>query len=519
MKNSSGNSHGNTRANPLASHDYIVLLVLENRTFNNLFGFLDKKGTCNLLSSNVKHFCVDPNIPPTHEFVPTFTQKQESPPLDPIEEYQGIYECFTNQPWRFDSPQLSSLDHLPMTGFTTSYAKALREQKVEPSIELVQEIVNVLPPERIPILTFLAKHFALCDHYFADVCSNTLSNRAFLQSAHSQGMCTNQNYFGMVSWLHNQGLTLYDLLSEKKVPWKVYYDTHNVVPTSFLLNYPSTKHHKDHFHSLDQFFIDCEKHNLPSFSMIEPRFLAYPNDMHPCDSDSIQGHDSIMAAEKLIAQIYYTIQHLVYRRKILFIITFDEGGGLADHVPPPKCVSPYPIDFPCEMKFDFQRLGQRVPTLFISEQVPSCVIHTDLQHTSLIKTLLSRFDIHKSINPRDRHAPLYPNVFNPTLSRSWPMISLSTIPHLPLGMSWNRILIDSMSRWLSHFLFQDSTHDVIDTRLYYFEKCSQWLESLSTCSGSSCFSTPCVDVRFYLKTKVRSLCELETQHKQNMLHK
>ena len=117
----------------------------------------------------------------------------------------------------------------------------------------------------------------------------------------------------------------------------------------------------------------------------------------------------------------------------MFLITFDEGGGLFDHVPPPKAKPPschhddhddHHDEQSCnEMDFNFCLLGQRVPFLAISSSIrPQTIIKKQVQHSSLIRSLCKKFKIKNFINLRDRHAPLYPNqsLFRCKKPREWP---------------------------------------------------------------------------------------------------
>ena len=112
--------------------------------------------------------------------------------------------------------------------------------------------------------------------YFCDVPSCTLPNRAFLQAASSNGNVTNGGYSGISSWLTNPSLILFDILTEKDVPWKVYHDTKNVIPTSFVINFPHTSVSKAQFVPLEELFHDLEHGSLPAVSFCEPRFLGFP---------------------------------------------------------------------------------------------------------------------------------------------------------------------------------------------------------------------------------------------------
>jgi hypothetical protein len=68
----------------------------------------------------------------------------------------------------------------------------------------------------------------------------------------------------------------------------------------------------------------------------------------------------------------------------LLVIVYDENGGFYDHVPPPRAADDEP-----EM---FGSYGVRVPAIIVSPWIePRNVSHTVFDHTSIIKTILSRF--------------------------------------------------------------------------------------------------------------------------------
>jgi phospholipase C len=86
----------------------------------------------------------------------------------------------------------------------------------------------------------------------------------------------------------------------------------------------------------------------------------------------------------------------------LLVITFDEHGGCYDHVSPPAAVPPEPVQASGQIGFAFDRLGVRVPTVLVSAWVePGTVIHTPLQHTSLIKMMSKKWGL-GHLTARDR---------------------------------------------------------------------------------------------------------------------
>ncbi|HYS92918.1 MAG TPA: alkaline phosphatase family protein, partial [Candidatus Acidoferrales bacterium] len=86
-------------------------------------------------------------------------------------------------------------------------------------------------------------------------------------------------------------------------------------------------------------------------------------------------------------------------RSTLFLIVWDEHGGLFDHVRPPRL--PYGDSFrSTKPKFDFQQLGVRVGAIVVSPYVKPGVDHTLFEHASIPATVTQQF-----IGNPGRHAP------------------------------------------------------------------------------------------------------------------
>lgn len=98
--------------------------------------------------------------------------------------------------------------------------------------------------------------------------------------------------------------------------------------------------------------------------MIEQRFfdlLSIPgNDDHP-------SHD-VSEGQKFVKEVYEALRASPQWNEMLFVIIYDEHGGFYDHVPTPVDGVPSPDDIagPEPFKFQFDRLGVRVPTIIIS---------------------------------------------------------------------------------------------------------------------------------------------------------
>jgi hypothetical protein len=342
-----------------------------------------------------------------------------------------------------------------------------------------------------------------------------LPNRAFLQSANSNGNVTNRNYIGIESWFNNYGTTVFDLLSEAQVSWKIYHDIHNVLPTSYVINFPSLSRLKHNLVSLDELFEDLDKGLLPQFSLCEPRFLAHPSDYHPTDSDSFAQHNSLVAGEQLLFRVYQAIRASPLRDRTLFLVTFDEGGGLADPVPPPRTVSPYPVSRPTEMAFDFAILGQRVPFVAITSWVgKQTVVKQMFHHSSLIRSLCRKFNIRKHINARDRQAPLFPLFKTRKLSRHWPSLdtdlSLSrcVVPGSSVAFyMFQKEIVEGWLRWCHDLLMNRSGED-LKAKIEWVINTVNALKD----SGFPIPEEPWIEVRFFATKRRRTLEKEEERH-------
>ncbi|KAH6599035.1 hypothetical protein BASA61_002714 [Batrachochytrium salamandrivorans] len=112
---------------------------------------------------------------------------------------------------------------------------------------------------------------------------------------------------------------------------------------------------------------DCAAGKLPQYSFLDPSYDK--NDNHP--------PGNFNNGEAYVKEIYEAIRSSPQWNQTLFLLTYDEGGGFYDHVPPPTGVpipdTKYPR--PSFGDFNFDRLGTRVPTILISPLVPKVTGH------------------------------------------------------------------------------------------------------------------------------------------------
>lgn len=378
-----------TAAGRLEQIEHIVVVMLENRSFDHMLGYLSLpveqggKGRVDVdglkgPAVNVNH--LDGTLFPIHHLDYTkFKDETE----DPDHSGKSVDE------------QLSGGNG----GFVENFARiskerasASHEQAPEPGL-----VMGYYDGEDLPVYDHLAAEYCVVDRWFSSVPGATWPNRLYSIAGRAEGS------------RDDKSPPLYELpsfpryLDEHKVDWRWYsFDpaTLRAVDPKYRLT------HHDHFAFVDSrklsigeraagklmeegpsFLDDVANGNLPPVSWIDPRF----KDLRVLGPDSNDDHppSDLTAGQDLILTIYHALSAADSWSKTLLILTYDEHGGFYDHVPPPTTDDENP---------EFRRLGVRVPALIVSSLVAKGSTSTTLlgndfhfDHTSIIKTILTRF--------------------------------------------------------------------------------------------------------------------------------
>lgn len=296
-------------------------------------------------------------------------------------------------------------DPAPMDGFVTDYVRNFRELRgAEPTPEEYRVIMQCFTPDQLPVLSMLAHSYGVCDRWHCSVPSQTYPNRSFVHAATSHGFVRNPPY---LNWLFAKAPTIFNRIEDDPRPelsWRVYYDQEDLVSATYLLQPVLHPYRESHFAGMDQFEADAADGRLPSYAFVEPRLLLDHNDMHPPVHVDPLVTSSVLAGELLIERVYRAIRTGAGWERTLLIITFDEHGGTYDHVAPPSAVAPDRNRPAGQMGFRFDRLGVRVPTVLISPYIQEgSVIHSLFDHTSIIRTVCARWEL-EPLTQRDRAA-------------------------------------------------------------------------------------------------------------------
>jgi phospholipase C len=397
----------------LGSIDHFVVLMLENRSFDHLLGWLHRDdpridglvGTeSNLLLP------ADPNSPVatvTDTAVPT------DPDVDPGHELADVNEQL------FGSRAVHAGALPTNSGFVASYSA--KRQQAGKGAGGGGLIMRGFSPANLPVLATLAREFAVCDRWFASVPGPTWPNRFFVHCGWSGG-----HYDGAFRLYGMR--TIYEELEAKQCSWGIYLG--GGFGQVFLLTHLYASGRGNNVRTLAEFYRAAQHGRLPSYTFLEPDYFGgNANDEHP-------PHD-LRHGESLIADIYHAVRQSPAWPKTLLIITYDEHGGLYDHVSPPA--DPRYIPNPKhDPDFDFSRLGVRVPAVLVSPYVPKGTVdHTEYDHTSVLATLTKRFALPGKLSQRVagaatlEHALSLPTPRNDTPLTVSPAVRAATRPVPP----------------------------------------------------------------------------------------
>lgn len=387
---------------PPGTIKHLVVLMMENRSFDHMFGFLQSddyiidglKGNESNLDANGTEIFVTKDADFSGDYDP-----------DPGHDFGNVTLQIFGNP--------SGTGPADMSGFIKSYGSMSGG-----SVKQSHNVMKCFSQEKIPIITTLAQEYAICDAWFSSIPGPTLPNRSYAHAATSMGrLDMNPIWF-------NEAKTIYELLAESGVGSKIYFHDSTVAMTfkNFLKN-------QKFFGSFDDFLDACDQDKLPPYSFIEPRYNAddtnnfAANDQHP-DHDVAEG-------ETLIHDVYNAIRKKpsVWNSTVLLVV-YDEHGGLYDHVAPPSGI-PNPDGMNCaNPPFDFTRLGVRVPAVVVSSWIDQLTIDsTQYEHSSIAATARKLFlgDTwqDKFLNNRDKAA----NTFERSLIRDTPRTDVVDFDH------------------------------------------------------------------------------------------
>jgi phospholipase C len=452
------------RPDPSNALDHVVVIMFENRSFDNLLGRLYEpgevasfEGVAGLnLSNPVPDWAVDAVPGPPRPVPYGVAADMNAPSPDPGEEYQhvntqlfGLIDPPSNRGMvatHIVAPYNAPADQAQrptMDGFVTDYISAFTAEKGRPPArEEYAQIMTGYTPPRVPVISALARGFATFDHWFCEVPSQTFPNRSFFHAATSSGFVVNMTPIDSFP-LHNTAETIFERLAARGLTWRVYCDPPSHLSITGIIHAPRLlERYETNFFTTDRFLEDVASGQLPTYSFIEPNLLYGHNDMHPAFDAIFPGVDldppsALLGGEALLAKIYDAVRSSASPNgsnayNTLLMITFDEHGGTYDHVPPGAVAPPDPAAPAGQMGFTFERSGLRVPAIAVSPWIgANTVINEEYRHTSVIRTLRVRWGLGGPLTGRDASArDLTPvlSLDSPRPPEDWPEVTPQPVP-------------------------------------------------------------------------------------------
>lgn len=329
--------------------DHIVMVMMENHSFDNILGTLGRGDGLALGPGGApKATNPDGHGDLVHSFhMPTVCQLSGKP----------------SQTWNASHTQYSNGTN---QGFVVSASGPVA--------------MGYWTEVDMPFTSGLAHTFPLADRFFCSVPAQTYPNRRYLMAATSLGLIDDT----LPTALPPNG-TIFELLNTHDISWKNYYST---LPTAgifiSLLSKPSITSNLAH---IDSFYSDCAAGTLPSFCIVDPNF----------DTQSEENPQDIQYGDGFLARVVNAVMAGPRWSKTLLVWNYDEHGGYYDHVAPPNAVTP--DDIPPDLKPGdvpglFNRLGFRVPAGLVSPYAKkNYVSHTVYDHTSVLKLVETKWNL------------------------------------------------------------------------------------------------------------------------------
>jgi phospholipase C len=381
--------------------DHFVVLMLENRSFDHMFGL--RPDVSGIGGTVPAHFA---NPGPHGTVRPAGGAPFAIPTKHGLGPFHNLVDV-NEQLFGSKTPAAGAA--ASMKGFVASYVEALKsDTRGNFGDRDVAVVMQSFDPGSLPAITALADEFVLCDHWFSEVPGPTHPNRLYVHAGTSSGFVHNvfKRPFDIV--------TIYELLQRNGNSWATYdFDLNEV--KMFTRIGDSLDNFKRFSPSFGQ---DVETGTLPNYSFIIPRFSS----THHAEANDQHAPHDVRWGDDLIADVYDTLRsnEAVWRKSAL-IVTYDEHGGFFDHVVPPAAINPDGIDSPRPddnfhnarpPAFKFDRLGVRVPALIASPWVKrGQVVNDHLQHTSILRTVRDRFGITTFLGEREKNAPSLAAIF------------------------------------------------------------------------------------------------------------
>ena len=434
--------------------NHIIFMAQENRSLDHYFGQLRAYWKANGFAD--RSFDGLPQFNPTSGLAPLYAPPPTNPGCDPafpppndctvdsaspqVASFHLITQCIENpspswneshEDWNRANPYSSTPT---LDGFVWTTGHDSRNNNPPYNDTDGIRAMGYYESGDLNYYYYMASQFATSDRWFSPVMSRTAPNREYLIAATSQG-----DVYPIGTDSGDQSLltaeTIFQKLEAAGVSWKIYVNTQNtpcasnptpqcLLTQSYVQNFqwgqsiPTT--YPQNIATMTQYFSDVKNGTLPHVAIIEP---ASPAGLDEHGSDFDQYPIDIQLGANYVSSLINALMTSVSWKDSAFILTFDEFGGLYDHVAPQSAVSPdgikpqdlLPGDI-CTQSTgptcDFTHTGYRLPLIVVSPYTQKhYVSHTVMDLTAILRLIELRFNL-TALTKRDAAQKSMTEFFN-----------------------------------------------------------------------------------------------------------
>jgi phospholipase C len=358
--------------------DTVVIIMMENRSVDHVLGLLPSNGQ-----------------PDFDVASPTVTNPDSKG--NPVQRFHMSQYCFADTNHEFEASHTQFDD-----GMNDGFVITNETSTVDGT-----RAMGYYDATDIPWLYAAASTWATSDRHFASVMGPTFPNREYLYAATSFG--TTDNMIFSTGSQQNIMTIVDDFNAKNKaspVSWHVYYEG---VP-NIAIFIDTLSSHLDNVSLFKSFAADAAAGMLANIVFVDPNTR---DEWGGGDDDHPPGDPQM--GDTFLAGVVQTLQASPQWPHMAIIITFDEHGGLYDHVAPPKGCAPdalLPMVPAGQPQHDFAQLGFRVPLIVISPYAKAhYVSHKVTDHTSIIRFVEQRFKL-PAMSARDANADPLSDLFD-----------------------------------------------------------------------------------------------------------
>ena len=373
--------------------NHIIYLLQENRSFDQYFGQLNAYRQSQGLSTDV-------DVTPANASQLSYDHSTKFTPFHMnsqcVEEMSSYWNESHND-WNHFAPTTAT----PlMDGFANSAGGDSRHSN-PPGFDINgRRVMGYYEDIDLPYYYFMASQFAISDHWFSPIMTNTPANRMYAMAGTSHGVVNKP-----VGQLNIP--TIFDELQAAKITWKNYVpDFPNGSSLKAFAAY--TKYLDTNIVPMSQYFKDLKKGKLPQVVFID-------RDSH----DGLDEHPGVgISVQKGAAYVKGIIDALMQSsawKDSVFFLTYDEAGGAYDHEPPISMPSPDgipPVLGPNDTctttngpMCEFTYTGFRLPNIVISPFAKEHYVdHTPMDTTAILRFIEKRFSL-QTLTARDAAQP------------------------------------------------------------------------------------------------------------------